>query len=74
MDTWHLIIQECCTPSCKGRVDGKCPFRNKKHRKGECAIIQEYIDVQDLHMQLLADSCPVDFEEDPEGWLEYMCY
>lgn len=72
MDTWHYILQQCCTASCPGRDDGKCPFRNKKYRKGECEIIQTYIDDHDLHLQLLADSCDIDYESDPLGWLEYM--
>lgn len=72
METWHQILQTCCTAFCGGRnEDGTCPFRKRKHRKGECPVIQEYIDGHDLHAQLHAEECAVDYDEDPLGWLDW---
>lgn len=72
MSTWHDILQNCCTASCEGRIDGKCPFRNKKQRKGECVIIQDYIEEHDLYMQLEAEDCEIDYDSNPQEWLDAM--
>ena len=67
MEVPEEILCEACTTDCPRYAKGTCPFFY--HEKENCPRVKQFLKDE---MQDLAESCPIDYDSDPQGWLDYM--